>query len=233
MTDTAFTAHDIAAFLQEHPGFFDEHAEVFATLQVPHPHGSRAISLGERQIMTLRERSRELEWRMNELVRNASASESIGAHIAKWCCRLLSESEPQRVPGEIALGLAEQFDLNHVALRLWNLSGQPDNGYGEPVSADLRAFADSLKAPYCGTDTGFGPWPGWTPSPSRWPWCRCAWRPTAPAWASWCWVRTTPNASARTWAPPSWNPSAGWPRRPCTAWNRPRPGLAPPSGRDG
>ena len=155
MTDTAFTAHDIAAFLQEHPGFFDEHAEVFATLQVPHPHGSRAISLGERQIMTLRERNRELEWRMNELVRNASASESIGAHIAKWCCRLLSESEPQRVPGEIALGLAEQFDLNHVALRLWNLSGQPDNGYGEPVSADLRAFADSLKAPYCGTDTGF------------------------------------------------------------------------------
>jgi hypothetical protein len=155
MTDTAFTAHDIAAFLQEHPGFFIEHAEVFATLQVPHPHGSRAISLGERQIMTLRERNRELEWRMNELVRNASASESIGAHIAKWCCRLLSESEPQRVPGEIALGLAEQFDLNHVALRLWNLSGQPDNGYGEPVSADLRAFADSLKAPYCGTDTGF------------------------------------------------------------------------------
>ena len=134
MTDTAFTAHDIAAFLQEHPGFFDEHAEVFATLQVPHPHGSRAISLGERQIMTLRERNRELEWRMNELVRNASASESIGAHIAKWCCRLLSESEPQRVPGEIALGLAEQFDLNHVALRLWNLSGQPDNGYGEPVA---------------------------------------------------------------------------------------------------
>ena len=123
MTDTAFTAQDIAAFLQEHPGFFIEHAEVFATLQVPHPHGSRAISLGERQIMTLRERNRELEWRMNELVRNASASESIGAHIAKWCCRLLSESEPQRVPGEIALGLAEQFDLNHVALRLWNLSG--------------------------------------------------------------------------------------------------------------
>ena len=44
MTDTAFTAQDIAAFLQEHPGFFDEHADVFATMQVPHPHGSRAIS---------------------------------------------------------------------------------------------------------------------------------------------------------------------------------------------
>lgn len=155
MTDTAFTAHDIAAFLQDHPGFFDEHADVFATMQVPHPHGSRAISLGERQILTLRERNRELEWRLNELVRNATANESIGTHVAKWCSRLLSENDAQRVPGEIALGLAEQFDLNHVALRLWNLSELPTTGYGEPVSQDVRTFTDSLKTPYCGTDTDF------------------------------------------------------------------------------
>lgn len=155
MTDTAFTAQDIAVFLQEHPGFFDEHADVFATMQVPHPHGSRAISLGERQILTLRERNRELEWRLNELVRNATANESIGTHVAKWCSRLLSENDAQRVPGEIALGLAEQFELNHVALRLWNLSELPATGYGEPVSQDVRTFTDSLKTPYCGTDTAF------------------------------------------------------------------------------
>ena len=141
MTDTAFTAQDIATFLQEHPGFFDQHADVFATLQVPHPHGSRAISLGERQILTLRERNRELEWRLNELVRNATANETIGGHVAKWCCRLLSENDPQLVPGEIALGLAEQFDINHVALRLWNLPELPETGYGEPVTQDVRTLS--------------------------------------------------------------------------------------------
>ncbi|WAI84395.1 MULTISPECIES: DUF484 family protein [Achromobacter] len=155
MTDTAFTAQDIAAFLQDHPGFFDEHADVFATMQVPHPHGARAISLGERQILTLRERNRELEWRLNELVRNATANESIGSHLAKWCSRMLSENDAQRVPGEIALGLAEQFELNHVALRLWNLSELAPTGYGEPTSQDVRTFTDSLKTPYCGTDTDF------------------------------------------------------------------------------
>ncbi len=155
MTDTVFNAQDIARFLQENPAFFDEHADVFATLQVPHPHGSRAISLGERQIMTLRERNRELEWRLSELVRNANANESIGSHITQWCCRLLAETQARNVPGEIALGLAEQFELNHVALRLWNLEGLPDTGYGAPVSEDVRTFADSLKAPYCGTDTAF------------------------------------------------------------------------------
>lgn len=155
MTDTAITAQDVADFLQENPDFFDAHADVFATLQVPHPHGSRAISLGERQILTLRERNRELEWRLNELVRNATANESIGTHVAKWCSRLLSECDPQHVPGEIALGLAEQFELNHVALRLWDLSELPATGYGEPVTQDVRTFTDSLKTPYCGADTEF------------------------------------------------------------------------------
>lgn len=155
MTDTAFTAQDIANFLQDNPEFFNEHAEVFATLSVPHPHGTRAISLGERQILNLRERNRELEWRLNELINNANSNESIGDHVMQWCSRLLGESDPQHLPGEIALGLAQQFDLNHVGLRLWNLSGVAPTGYGEPVSQDIRDFTDSLKTSYCGPDTGF------------------------------------------------------------------------------
>ncbi|AOB24927.1 MULTISPECIES: DUF484 family protein [Bordetella] len=148
-------AHAVAEFLQHNPDFFIEHADVFATLQIPNPHGSRAISLGERQIQTLRERTRELEWRLNELIRNANSNETIGDHLSQWCCRMLAEADAQHVPGEIALGLAEQFDLNHVALRLWRLDGLPESGYGEPVSDDVRTFADSLKTPYCGTDTEF------------------------------------------------------------------------------
>ncbi|OZI41857.1 DUF484 family protein [Bordetella genomosp. 4] len=155
MTDTALTAQDIANFLQNNPEFFDQHAEVFATLQVPHPHGTRAISLGERQILALRERNRELEWRLNELINNADSNEAIGDHVSQWCARLLGESEPQHLPGEIALGLAEQFDLNHVGLRLWNLAGLAPTGYGAPVSQDVRDFTDSLKTPYCGPDTEF------------------------------------------------------------------------------
>src|SRR3546814_18527976 len=95
MTDTAFTAQDVADFLQNNPDFFDQHAEVFATLQVPHPHGARAISLGERQILTLRERNRELEWRLNELAHHADSNEAIGERVSQWCCRLLGEAEPQ------------------------------------------------------------------------------------------------------------------------------------------
>ncbi len=155
MTDTSLSADQVADFLRENPEFFIAHADLFATLQVPHPHGGRTISLGERQIFTLRERNRELEWRLNELINNASLNESISTRLMQWCCRLLAENDIQHLPGEIALGLAQQFDLNEVGLRLWRLDKLPGTGYGAPVSDDVRTFTDSLKVPYCGTDTAF------------------------------------------------------------------------------
>lgn len=150
------TAQDVAAFLQQNPDFFDQHADIFATLRVPHPHSGQTISLGERQIFTLRERVRDLEWRIGELVRNATANETIGQRLSRWCARLVAEADAQLLPGAIALGLAEQFAIDHVALRLWNLPGlDQDNGYAQPASDDVRTFADSLKTPYCGNDTEF------------------------------------------------------------------------------
>lgn len=151
-----YSAQDIADFLAQHPAFFEEHADVFAAMRVPHPHSGQTISLGERQILMLRERVREQEWRINELVRNATASEAITHRLAQWCANLAGQVNPQHLPGAITLGLAEQFRIEHVALRLWNLAGlEADSGYAAEVSDDLRTFADSLKTPYCGNDTGF------------------------------------------------------------------------------
>jgi hypothetical protein len=152
---TSFTEHDIALFLQNNPDFFANHADVFSHLQVPHPQGERAISLGERQILLLRERNRELEWRLKELACNATANEGISDALVQWSCQLLSEADPLHLPGEIALGVAEKFNLDQVALRLWNLPQLPPHGYGETVSEDIRTFTDSLKTPYCGQDTEF------------------------------------------------------------------------------
>jgi uncharacterized protein YigA (DUF484 family) len=155
MTESSFSAHDIAAFLSEHPNFFEEHAEVFGALRVPTAHGAGTISLGERQILTLRERVRDLEWRLSQLVHNATANESTGDRLTRWTARLLAENNVQHIPGEIALGLAEIFDLADVALRVWRLPEAPETGFGAQTSDDVHTFADSLKAPYCGTDTGF------------------------------------------------------------------------------
>src|SRR3546814_69835 len=69
--EDSLSAEHIAQFLQDNPSFFQDHADVFANLRVPHPNETRAISLGERQIMTLRARAKDLEWKLSGLVHNA------------------------------------------------------------------------------------------------------------------------------------------------------------------
>ena len=84
------SAQEVAKFLQENPEFMVEHADVFSALEVPHPHQARAISLGERQIMTLRDRLRDFEFRFAQLVRNASLNETTTSKLIDWSARMLA-----------------------------------------------------------------------------------------------------------------------------------------------
>ncbi len=154
MSDNLSAQH-VAKFLQENPDFFVVHSELFSTLEVPHPHQSRAISLGERQIMTLRDRLRDFEFRMADLVRNAAFNESTTVKLNQWCARMLSETSTLRLPGEVALGLAEHFNLQEVAMRVWGLD-LPAEGVGAPVDEALQTYANKLSHPYVGTDTSLG-----------------------------------------------------------------------------
>jgi len=153
MTDP-ISAHAVAQFLQSNPDFFVEHAELFAGLEVPHPHQSRAISLGERQILTLRERLKEFEFRLAGLMRNAALNEVTADKMTQWCTRLLAEPDPTRLPGVILVGLAEQFNLPDVVMRVWGLN-LAEEGVAAPVTDDIKTFANELRTPYCGDKTEF------------------------------------------------------------------------------
>lgn len=148
MTDQP-SALTIARFLQDNPSFFSEHAELFAALTVPHPSQSSAISLGERQILVLRDKLKSLEMRLATLSYQASFNESVASRLNQWCAQMLAEPEASHLPGHIITGLAQAFDLSDVALRVWGLD-LPEQGVGEPVDDEVKAFATSLTAPYCG-----------------------------------------------------------------------------------
>jgi len=155
MTDS-LNPYTVAKFLQEHPEFFVQHAELFSTVEVPHPHQPRTISLGERQILTLRERLRDFEFRLADLVRNAALNEITTDKLNRWCVRMLAEQSVVRLPGEVALGLAEQFNLQEVALRVWGLD-LPETGVGTPVDEEVHTYANNLIKPYCGNEIALIP----------------------------------------------------------------------------
>ncbi|TSH90066.1 DUF484 family protein [Verticiella sediminum] len=159
-------AQAVADYLRENPEFFDQHAAVFAEMRVPHPYEGRAISLGERQILTLRERMHALERKLGSLTHHANDNQRIVLGMREWSVALLAESDAQALPALVSDGLAKAFDLPQVALRLWQCPAHREPAEAEPVSDDIRLFAASLKKPYCGPDNGVAAtaWLGFKPA---------------------------------------------------------------------
>lgn len=155
MTEFVADAGLIANFLRQHPDFFQQHADVFATLKVPHPHGMQAISLGERQILALRQQNRDLQLQLTALKHAAQRNQDICEKIFSWCEALIAESDTAALPERLIDTVKGIFHLESAALRLWNLPGLPDIAQTDAPSENVRTFADSLITPYCGPDTGF------------------------------------------------------------------------------
>jgi uncharacterized protein YigA (DUF484 family) len=61
-------AEEVAQYLQSNPQFFEEHIETLTQINLPHPHGGRTISLSERQLLALREKNKELEKKLSEML---------------------------------------------------------------------------------------------------------------------------------------------------------------------
>lgn len=156
MNIQGITEADIAQYLAHNPGFFERQAELLASVQLTSPHGQRAVSLQERQMEMLRERIKGLEARIMEMIRHGQENVAIADRLHRWTRTMLLTEPATALPQAMVTTLQREFLIPQGAVRLWGLGpaheGQP---YAEPVSEDLRAFADSLTLPYCGLNSGF------------------------------------------------------------------------------
>lgn len=148
-------AQDVADYLQQNPGFFDEHAQVFAGLTVPHPHGGRAIPLAERQMITLRDKNRTLELKVAELMRYGQENDAIAERIARWTRMLLLQRSARLIPETLTGSLEEIFSVPHVALSIWEAADEfVEEARGRDATPELVAYVGALQAPHCGAPTG-------------------------------------------------------------------------------
>lgn len=147
---------DIAEYLLTHPEFFENHAEVLHGIRLTSPHGVRAVSLQERQIEVQREKNKQIERRLAELVRYGHENDGISAKMHLWTLQVLSERDPHAVPGAMTRGLREIFDVPSAALRVWQVAPAYEPAdFARSVSEEVRIFANSLTVPYCGENSGF------------------------------------------------------------------------------
>lgn len=156
MTRDSCDADDVARYLLENPDFFESHVELLASITVPHPHGSRAISLHERQLEALREKLRAREMKLAELVRIGQENDALADRLNRWTRQLLLAGDPQRLPERVLDGLRTIFSVPQVAMRLWGLR---DEFVGlecaQPVAVDAITLANSMKQPFCGPNSDF------------------------------------------------------------------------------
>ncbi len=148
-------AEEVVRYLQDNPGFFEDYAELLAQIYIPHPHGGRAIPIAERQILTLREKSKMLEGKLAELIQFGEENDAIGEKMHRLCLALFPAGDLQAMLQSLYYNLREDFAVPHAALRVWGpdaSAAAADAPEFAPVSEELRGYAGSLEHPVCGAD---------------------------------------------------------------------------------
>ena len=143
------TPDSVLNYLKQNPEFFDEHADFLATVFTPHPHGGRAISISERQVLTLREKGKQLEGKLRELIEFGEENDAISEKLHRLTLALVSARDIESVIGALYFHLREDFAVPHTVLRAWTEWAHPQLPEFGEVSAESRDFAESLTTPYC------------------------------------------------------------------------------------
>jgi uncharacterized protein len=145
------TADQVAEFLRQNPGFFENHVDILMNLQIPHPHGGRAVSIGERQLVAVREKAKLLEDKLRELIQFGEENDAVGEKVHRLACSLIEAPGLDAALDTLYLDLLDHFAVPHVAVRLWRVAEEnPDTKEFAPVAGEMREFVEKMAAPYCG-----------------------------------------------------------------------------------
>lgn len=134
MTDEVRILDDalVADYLRRHPGFFLQQDELLAELRIPHARGS-SISLVERQLTVLRERSLDMHQRLNRLVEVARDNDRLFALTRELTLELLDADSLSALVATLEDALRERFQVPAVGLLIFT-DYQLDVARGVPLA---------------------------------------------------------------------------------------------------
>jgi len=119
-------ADQVAAWLRDHPAFFDERPELLETLRLPDARGE-AVSLLERQASVLRTRNEELRERLNHLLDVARDNDRLFEKTRNLVLRVMEARNSEELFRNLIDSLKQDFGSDVVSLLIYdrdlNLTG--------------------------------------------------------------------------------------------------------------
>jgi len=147
------TATQVSAYLRDHPDFFIDQTELLLDLRLPHESG-QAVSLVERQVSVLRERSQSLRQRLHHLMDNAKDNDKLFEKTKRLTLNLLEARSLDDVHIAVDESLRGDFQADFCALVLFGTHTQFHNqGIRttalEEAQSHINGLLQSTK-PLCG-----------------------------------------------------------------------------------
>jgi len=146
----------VAAYLQLHPDFFQDHLDLLERMHIPHPSGN-AISLISKQLELFRTKHQEQENQLNALIDIARENDAAFNRMHELTLAMLEANSLEDAIANLSEVLAECFLTDFVAVKIiMPISESPiSNLFVEPNAPGLQHFANILQEnqPKCGRPT--------------------------------------------------------------------------------
>jgi uncharacterized protein len=149
------SAEAVARYLAQDPAFFERQPELLSSLKIPHPTRG-AVSLIERQVAGLREKIRQLERKLVDLIHIARDNEGLSTRLHRLALGLMDAESVDDVLVTTKDLLRSEFPSTHVVIRLLShdIDDQPVTGlhYMARGSETVKLFDElfATRRPVCG-----------------------------------------------------------------------------------
>lgn len=115
---SALNAQDVANYLQQYPGFFNQHLELLESLTVPHPASGNVVSLVARQLEVFRNKQQRLESQLNSLLEIARDNDESASRMHQLTLALLNSATLEAAIASLKQVLIDVFSTDFVALKI-------------------------------------------------------------------------------------------------------------------
>jgi uncharacterized protein YigA (DUF484 family) len=120
------TEQSVHDYLATHPDFFENHASLLNSLNLPHASGD-AISLVERQVSVLRQKDLKLEKQLKELIGVARANDLLAAKIHELTLQLMAAANLKSTIVALEVGMRSGFNADQAVLVVFGDPGAFDD----------------------------------------------------------------------------------------------------------